>query len=135
MGRISVNTAVEPVEGADFCPVKPGVYVMRVAGAQEKISKEGKPYISWRLEHTLAADQMLGLDGKPITGTPGGVFHSTRTDQEKQGMLRAFVQAVLGEWREFDTEELFGKELTVSLGTDTYEGKTKNTVGRIVKAS
>lgn len=138
MPIVKVNPAAEPSAGADFVPVKPGPYTMRIAGSAERSSKEGNPYISWRLEHTAPADQLLGIDGKPVVGTPGSVFHSTRIDEGKQGMLRALVEAALGEWRDFDPEELYGREIQVNLKLDYFkkdgeeETRVKNEVARIV---
>lgn len=136
MGMIKVNPGIEASLGMEFNPVKPGVYTLRVVSHQDRVSQdEGNPYISWRLEHVASADQLTGTDNKPLAGSPGGVFYSTRTDEGTQGLLRGLVEATLGEWRDFEPEELYGKEVEVSLRLSTFNGKTKNEIGKLVKKS
>lgn len=131
MARISVNPNAE-VGG--FVPVQAGTYTLRIEGFEERTSKEGKPYLSWRMAITTPKDGIIGTDGQALSGNPASVFYSTRTDEEAQGMLRGLVEKVLGEWREFDTDELVGKEVEATLKEDTYAGNVKNVVGRILRA-
>jgi len=133
MGMIVVDPNVEPQQGG-FAPVKAGIYPMRIATHEERVSKAGDPYISWRFEHVTPADQLLGLSGEKLQGNSAGVFYATRSDAAKQGMLRHLVTLVLGEWRNFDPEELYSKELSVSLKVETYEGNQRNAVGSIAAA-
>lgn len=147
MSMFTVNMEAEASLG--FEPVKAGTYPMRIEkhvgtgqDGQPLVGKDsGKPYWKWQLAHLTPKAQLVGLEGKPIQGNAGSVFYNTSLAQDTQGMLRALVEAALGGWRNFDPQELVGKQLNVVLkvrerkdkeGNPT--GQFDNDVARIVKA-
>ena len=130
--RFEVDPSAEAQTG--FEDVKPGTYPMRIVEATEGVGQSsGEPNIKWRLEHVTSKDQLVNQGGKPLTGTPGGLFYYTNLTVGKQGMLRALVEAALGEWRSAESDELLGKEVQVVVKNENYNGELRNKVARIVK--
>ena len=130
MARIKVNPEAEV---RNFAPVKAGTYFMKVETSEEKTSEKGNAYINWRLSFVDPADRLQGLNGQPLKGMPGNIFYRTMLAPEQQWKLRAIVECALGSWRDFDENELYGKEVTCIVGEEEYQGDIKNVITRIVK--
>ena len=129
MPRISVNPEAEV---SQFNPVKAGVYKMRVTGSEQKKSQAGNDYIEWQMKFVSSADELKGIDNQPLKGQPSNVRLRTMLSPELQWKLRALVESALGEWRDFDEDELYGKEVEVKIEEEEYEGTIRNTAGRVL---
>ena len=129
MGRIKVNPEAEV---RSFSPVKAGTYLMKITKSEEKTSEKGNSYIKWQLAFVDAPDRLLGIDGQALKGAPGNVFFNTMLNPDMQWNLRAIVEGALGQWRDFEPNELYGKEITCVITEDEYQGEISNKCSRVV---
>ena len=129
MGKFKINPAAEVKQ---FSPVKAGTYRMKIADSKEKTSEAGNQYIEWRLTFVDSNDRLVGLDGQPLSGNAGSVFLRTMLNPDQQWKLRALVEAALGEWRDFDSTELYGREIDAVVGEDAYQGEVRNVITKVV---
>jgi hypothetical protein len=129
MGKFKINPAVEVKQ---FCPVKAGTYRMKIADSKEKTSDAGNQYIEWRLSFVDGQDRLLGINGQALAGNPGSVFLRTMLNPDQQWKLRALIEGALGEWRDFDSSELYGKEIDAVVGEEEYQGEIRNVITRVV---
>lgn len=126
---------VDPTaEVSKFTPVKAGTYTLRIEDVEQKVGQEsGNAYLSWRLAITTPKEELIGLDGATLEGSPSSVFLSTSLADGKQGFVRALVEAAGGVWdADFDTNDILGKEISAVLDEDEYNGKIKNVVKSIL---
>ena len=86
--------------------ITPGEYKVRITNCEQKTSKKDTPYLRWEL--TTFGSENPKNDGRKI-------WHSTMLAGKGAGMLKQFYTACTGETLEgnFDTEQLFGKEVVV----------------------
>lgn len=95
-------------------PLPPGTYSARIIAGEGKVSAKGNPYINWQLETFGSAD----VNGKRV-------FHTTPTTGGWVTKLAEFHKAATGEnidktAKQYDPEMLVGKELTVTLVSESY---------------
>lgn len=96
-------------EALESGPVPAGVYNTRIDSWTEKTSKAGAKYLSWKLV-------IFGAQGDSAKQNNRVVFLTTMTSGPGAGILKSFVKAALGEVpTEFDTDNLVGRELQVTL--------------------
>lgn len=129
MPRITVNPKAEV---SQFNPVKASTYQMKIVGSEQKSSDKGNDYIQWTLAFVDAPDQLMGIDGQPLKGLPSQVRLITMLGAELQWKLRGIVEAALGSWRDFDEDELYGKEVEVKVSEDEFEGTIRNRADRVI---
>jgi hypothetical protein len=129
MARIKVNPSAEV---RSFAPVKAGTYLMKIIKHEEKTSEKGNQYIKWQLQFVDAPDRLLGIDGQALKGAPGSVFFNTMLNPDQQWNLRAIVEGALGQWCDFEPNELYGKEITCVISEDEYQGEISNKCSRVV---
>lgn len=129
MPRVTVNPNAEV---SQFNPVKAGTYRLKITGSEQKQSQAGNDYIEWTLKFVDPADSLTGVDGQPLKGQPSNIRLRTMLSPELQWKLRGLVEAALGSWRDFDEDELYGKEVEVSIKEEPFEGVIRNTAGRVI---
>ena len=105
---------------------------MRITGSEQKTSQASNDYIEWTLKFVEPADSLTGVDGQPLKGQPSNIRLRTMLSPELQWKLRGLVEAALGEWRDFDESELYGKEVEVRINEEDYEGQIRNNAGRVI---
>lgn len=89
--------------------VPAGVYKVRVDSCETKTSKAGASYLSWKLI-------IFGAEGEAARQNNRHVYLTTMTAGPGAGILKRFVQSTLGEVpKTFNTEDLYGRELQVTL--------------------
>ena len=128
MPRLTANPNAEA--SLAFDTVKPGDYAMRVKEISEETSKSGNPMWKITLEY-VDPTGCAKLDGSPAKN-PGTLIDYCVTTPESQGKLKGFVLACGERWEDLDSENLIGKELTVRVKTEKYEGEDRNKVGRYI---
>ena len=129
----------EAEASASFDVVAPGAYQMRIEGSDNMdavtpfTSKAGNECIKVRL---VFADPSAAtkINGSPATN-PGSVIDAglVISPADKQGKLRSLCEAAGLDWNMMnDTDDLIGRELTVKLKVEQYNGEDKNGVARYV---
>ena len=119
----------------EVTPLGAGVYKARVVGAEVKQGKtkdDGTPginYVNWRLE-TFGSPE---VNGKTL-------FHMTPLEGGFVTKLAEFHKAATREnidkkQKQYDPEMLIGKEITVTLFMETYNGKTSPKVQAVAPLS
>ncbi len=100
-------------------PLSPGVYAARIVAAEVKFGKEsGNPYVNWQLE-TFGSPAVNGKRVFHMTPLKGGWiskladFHKAATGQEIDKKAT-----------QYDPEMLIGREITATLTSREYNGKT-----------
>ena len=89
--------------------IKPGEYQVRITGCDEKTSKAGNTYLKWTLETTNESDPKN--NGRKM-------WHNTMLSGKGVIMLKRFWDAATGGAEmgdQIDTEQLIGKELSVTV--------------------
>ncbi len=93
--------------------LKPGTYDARITSGEVKTSKNNNTYVKWQLT-TISADPKFADQV---------VYHNTMTTGRGAGMLQSFFKAAMGEelgsGQAFDTEQLLGREVNITV----VEGK------------
>ena len=114
---------------------------MRVKAVQDREAnpdqgKEPKADFKVTLEF-VDAGQLTLLNGQPFTGKleqAGSLFDYIQKAADKQWKMRQFNEALGLGWGDFDPEaDWLGKEVTVKVVTEAYEGEQKNKVKRYIK--
>ncbi len=97
-----------------------GVYNARVVKTDAKKSQKGDTYVMWTL-------QLFGAEGDYEEFNDYKLWHNTMCSGVASGMLKKFVKAVTGEepTPSFDTDDLLGAELAVTIAHKIYEGEPK----------
>lgn len=127
---IHANPAAEASK--EFEAVKPGTYVLRIKEVKDRNS-EGKNDLEVSMEHTTPNAELIGLNNEPIKGIPQGLFDYVMLADDKQWKLRQITEAAGLAWTDYDpVVDLQGKEVTVVLKNEMYEGQMKNKVVRYV---
>jgi hypothetical protein len=86
-----------------------GVYNARVNGVEQKTSKAGAAYLSWKLV-------IYGAEGEYARQNNRPVFLTTMTSGKGAGILKSFIKATIGTvGASFNTDDLLGKELQITL--------------------
>jgi hypothetical protein len=68
-----------------------------------------------------------------LKGLAGGIFDYIPLADDKQWKLRTITEAAGLPWGDYDPEvDLPGREITVVVKVEQYEGEWKNKVGRYV---
>ena len=97
-------------EAVDFGEQVPaGVYKARIDGFESKTSKtSNNPYIQWKAV-------LFGIEGELKRFNNRTVSFNTMTTGKGAGTLKSLLRATIGEPRPFDTTELVGKEVQLTL--------------------
>jgi len=100
-------------ESVDQEVIPVGEYPVVVKGVDPKVSKAGNDMLLWKYEIQGAAGEYEKFNGRWI-------FDNTMTSGRGAFRLKATLKAILGESREFDTEEVLGRQVrvVVSHGVD-----------------
>ena len=93
-------------EALDLSPLPPGTYKVRLTDVESKTSKAGNHYLNWKL--TTFGSENSSTNNRVI-------FYSTMTSGKGAGSLKALLAATGKGTGEFDTEELLGKEVRVTV--------------------
>lgn len=113
----------EAVESSNV--ITPGLYKARVEGVEQKTSKAGAPYLKWTMS-------IFGAEGNNARYNNFKLWHTTMLSGKGAGILRDFLTATLGEARQFQTDEVLGKEVSVLVKIRRLEdGKEVNDVGSV----
>lgn len=89
--------------------IPPGLYKARIVEAEQKTSKNGNPYLNWKM-------QIFGAEGDLAKYNNWPFYYMTMTSGRAAGNLRDLCQAALGEVpAPLDTDLLLGKEVVVAL--------------------
>lgn len=89
--------------------IQPGTYQVRITGCEEKTSQAGAKYLRWKLETINEADPKN--NGRVL-------WNSTMLSGKGVIMLKRFWDAATNGadmGNQFDSEQLLGKELTVTV--------------------
>ena len=119
MARFTANPDAEVSVG--FSAVKAGTYQMRITDVVDR-NPEGKNDIQVKLEFVQPASELFGVDNLPLKGQASSIFDYISLDgspdpksgRSRQWKLRTLTGAVGLPWGDYDTEELRGREVTVS---------------------
>lgn len=123
-----------------FDIVKPGNYRMRIQGSEKMaaiqtfVSKSGNKCAKVRLVY-VDPGSCVKLDETPAKN-PGSIIDSSLVmePRDKQGKLRGLVEACGKDWNSISSlRDLEGCEVTVQVGTRTYEGNISNEAKRYIK--
>ena len=113
--------ALVPMDfSGEIKPLSPGIYAARIVAAEVKHGKEsGNPYVNWQLE-TFGSPEVNGKR----------VFHMTQLQGGYVTKLAELHKAATGQdidktAKSYDPEMLIGKEVTVTLTSREYNGKTQ----------
>jgi len=88
--------------------VPAGVYNVRVDSCEQKTSKAGNNYLSWKLIIFGATGEYAKQNNRPL-------FLTTMIEGKAAGTLQQFIRACLGTvGATFNTDDLIGKELQVT---------------------
>lgn len=129
MGMINVNPAAEVKTG--FAPVKPGTYLVRIKEVTDRNPEKND--LRLVLEFVAPSSELYGVDNEPLKGNAGSLFDYVMLDNEKQWKFRQLTEACGLPWAAYDPiVELPGRELSVVVKTEQYEGETRNKVTRYV---
>lgn len=118
---------LQPLDfSGEITPLQPGTYSARIIAAEGKTSAKGNPYINWQLE-TFGSPEVSGKR----------IFHTTPTTGGWVTKLAELHKAATGEdidkkAKQYDAEMLVGKELTVTLVSESYpanDGTQKTRLG------
>lgn len=141
MARLQANPNVEA--NLAFDVIKPGEYLMRVKDVKttddngnDLVSAKGNKY--WKVQLEFVETGMLERnDGKGYAKNPGAIFDNSLLVEpsDKQGKLRAFVEACGLTWGDIESDDLRGCEVLARLGTSEYKGEMKNEVKRYIPRS
>jgi hypothetical protein len=95
-------------------PIEPGTYKVRVTKASPGKWKTGTEYVGWEMET---------VDSEDPKNNGRKVFHKTPSHGRGAIFLKQFIMAANGEALSgpFNTEDLLGKELRVSLVNGTNQ--------------
>lgn len=112
--------ALVPMDfSGEIKPLTPGVYSMRIVGAEVKYSKEkNQPYVNWNLEAFGSPD----VNGQRV-------FYTTPLQGGWVTKLADLHRAATGEEidktaKQYDPEMLVGREVTATLVTRNYTTNT-----------
>lgn len=126
-----VITVNPNAEVSNFQAVQPGVYPLRIADVEDRRPEKTDLHIT--IEHVRPDADLIGRDGNPLTGKASRMHTYPSLLLDKQGMLRAVVEAVGLEWSDFDTDDLKGREFMANVTEEEYKGNWNNKIGRFVQ--
>lgn len=91
-------------------PIPGGIYNVRIVDVEEKTSKKGAKYLTWKL-------QIFGATGDFARFNNWPVFYSTMLSGSGASMLKTLYKAATHTDipTPFDTDVLLGKEVTITL--------------------
>ena len=97
--------------------IEVGLYNTRITKTDLKTSQAGNQYVQWTLD-------IFGAEGDYAQFNNRKVWHNTMCSGTAAGMLRKFVKAATGEdpTAKFDSDDLIGREIAVTIGHRNYEG-------------
>jgi len=99
-------------------PIPVGDYVCQIETCENQKSPDGKPYIAWSASI---------IDGE-YKGRK--LFWNTSLQEQAQWNVKAVVEALKAPFEPdgFNTEDMLGLQIGLSVTMDTYQGKEKNKV-------
>jgi len=89
-------------------PVPTGIYKARIVGVDPKESKAGNKMLNWKFS-------IFGAEGAYVQYNNRWVSTFTMVEGRGAFKLRQYLKAILGNAGQFDTEELIGKEVEISV--------------------
>lgn len=107
-------------EAVEATPIPDGVYNARITEAKvEKAKKSGDAFLKWKLT-------IFGAEGDAAKYNGWPVFYNTMIGGKGAGMLKTLIKAATGvePAGAFDTDELLGKEVTLTLKQRMQEDGT-----------
>jgi hypothetical protein len=107
--------------------VAPGLYKARVEAVEQKTSKAGNNYLQWTMG-------IFGAEGDQARFNNHKLWHNTMLSGKGAGILKDFLTATIGEARQFQTDEVLGKEVSVMVKNTVMEnGNPRAEVGSVKK--
>lgn len=129
MGLINVNPEAEVSTG--FEVVKATTYPVRIKEVTDRNPEKNDLKVV--MEHITPASELVNPQGEPLKGQAGSLYDYVMLAADKQWKLRAITEAAGLEWSDYDpVVDLPGREVTVVVKTDPYEGELRNKVARYV---
>lgn len=98
-------------EAVEFELIPEGVWNTRIVKSEIKTSQNGNDYVNWTMD-------IFGAEGDYEKYNNQKIWHITMCSGKASGMLKKFVTVVTGEEpkAEFDTDDLLGESLSVTIG-------------------
>lgn len=103
-----------------------GEYQVMVKGVEPKVSKAGNDMLLWKYEIQGAVGDYEKFNGRWL-------FDNTMVSGKGAFRLKNTLEAVIGEARAFETEEVLGQSVRVVVNHEQYNDQTKAAVVSIAK--